>query len=145
MKCSSACASCARMRTARSPPAAKQTSDVPMYSRRIRLWSTVVIQLDTRPRRQSARYVSTLAATRLPLVDDGLQVLLEGSELIVRPRASDGRHVARRRLDAVLAIGEEPAQALRLNEQRAGRDIRPVAALAAEPVALRADAEPFVA
>ena len=42
-------ASCARMRSARIPPATNHTSEVAMYRIPIRLWSTVTSQLATRP------------------------------------------------------------------------------------------------
>src|SRR5262245_47417475 len=111
----------------------------------MRLWSTVVTHDVTRPRRQSARYVSVLTATRRPLVDVLLQVRVQRGELVVGPPARNRRHVARDRLDPVLAVNEQLAQARRLHEQRVGRDVRAVAALALRSVALGADADPLIA
>src|SRR5215210_9124391 len=42
-------ASCARITSARTPPARKNARLVAMYRMPIRLWSVVVIQLTTRP------------------------------------------------------------------------------------------------
>src|SRR4051812_19397572 len=111
----------------------------------MRLWSTVVTHDATRPRRQSARYVSVLTATRRPLVDVPPEVHVERRELLARPAAADGRHVAVGRRDPVLAVLQQPPQPLRLGQDRARRDVRPVVALALRPVALGADARPFVA
>src|SRR3954449_107611 len=110
----------------------------------MRLWSTVVTHEAMRPRRQSARYVSVLTATRASLRDVPPEVELERGELPRRPAAADGRHVARRRRDPVLAVDEQRVEPLRLHEQRARRDRRAVAALALQAVALRADADPLV-
>jgi hypothetical protein len=46
---SPACASWARITSARTPPARKNARLVAMYMIPIRLWSVVVIQLTTRP------------------------------------------------------------------------------------------------
>ena len=54
-------ASCVRMSSARIPPNAKKRSDVQMYISPMRLWSTVVSSDVSRPRRQSARYGSTVS------------------------------------------------------------------------------------
>src|SRR5581483_466770 len=97
----------------------------------IRLWSTVVIQLATRPRFQSARYggTSVLTATREP----SLQVAEQRVDLRVGPVLADGRHPA-------LALPEELLERLPVGERRVPRDLRAVGALAERPVALRAGA-----
>src|SRR5512133_1552435 len=110
----------------------------------MRLWSTVVIHDATRPRRQSARYVSVLTATRRTLVNVPPDVGVEREELLVRPAERDRRHVARGRRDAVLAVDEQGMQALRLGQQRVRLDRRAVPALSLEAVALGADADPLV-
>src|SRR5881227_2648501 len=111
----------------------------------MRLWSTVVTQLVTRPRRQSARYVAALAATRGLLVDVALHVGKERLELPVGPAPPDRRHVVADRLDPVLPVQQQLAQALGLRQQRAARDRRSVAALPLQAVAFRADAFPLAA
>src|SRR5689334_7585665 len=110
----------------------------------MRLWSTVVTHEVNRPRRQSARYVSVLTATRAPLVDVPLEIELERGELPRRPAEADRRHVARRGCDPVLAVHQQRVQSLRLHEQRARGDRGAVGALSAQSVALRAHAEPLV-
>src|SRR3954447_12925422 len=110
----------------------------------MRLWSTVVTQDANRPRRQSARYVSALAAIRR-LGDVALQVLLERAELLARPAPPDGRHVARDRCDPVLSVEQQRPQALGLRQQGAVRDRRAVRALSLQAVALGADSHPLVA
>src|SRR4051794_14792434 len=109
----------------------------------MRLWSTVVTHDATRPRRESARYVSVLTATRRPLVDVPPEVHVERRELLVRPAAADGGHVALGRRDPVLAVLQQSPEPERLGQDRAGRDVRPVVALALRPVALGAGAGPF--
>src|SRR2546427_9251043 len=132
MKCSFACASWARMSSARIPPAAKNTRDVQMHRIPIRLWSVVVTQLMTRPWRQSGRYGSTvaLAATRRPLVDASLQIGEQRQHLLIRPAVRDRWHL-------VSALADQLLEALSLREQGIVRDLRPEAALSLEPVALR--------
>src|SRR4051794_20109957 len=111
----------------------------------MRLWSTVVTHDANRPRRQSARYDSALAATCRRLGDVVLQILLERAELLVRPAPPDRWHVARDRRDPVLTVEQEGAQALGRRQHRAVRDRRPVRALPLQAVALGAGAFPFAA
>src|SRR6266487_1355314 len=95
MKSSFGVASCARIRSAKTPPARKKPKLVTMYMIPIRLWSTVVNQLVTRPLVQGtvSRAVSARTATGAPSV--GLvQVLVQGAHLAVVPRLADGRHLA---------------------------------------------------
>src|SRR2546423_9049121 len=103
----------------------------------MRLWSTVVTHDATRPRRQSARYASVLTATLRALVDVPFEVEVEGRELLVGPAAPDRRHVARDRLDATLAVHEQPVQSCRLHEQAVFRDVPPVVGLARPALAVR--------
>src|SRR3954453_9433552 len=110
----------------------------------MRLWSTVVTHDANRPRRQSARYVSALAAIRR-LGDVALQVLLERAELPLGPAPPDRRHVARDGWDPVLTAEQERAQALRRRQHCAVRDRRAVPALPLQAVALGADSHPLVA
>src|SRR3954454_13607422 len=103
MKSSFGVASCARIRSARTPPARKKPTAVAMYMIPIRLWSTVVSQLVTRPAVQGAGCgsVSARAATRASSV--GLvHVLVERRHLAVVPRLPDGRHLAAPVADDVL-------------------------------------------
>src|SRR3954451_5460462 len=73
MKCSFGVASCARIRSASTPPARKKPRLATMYMIPIRLWSTVVSQLVTRPdvhgTRRGTR--SALAAIALLLAGAG--------------------------------------------------------------------------
>src|SRR3954454_7918611 len=111
----------------------------------MRLWSTVVTHDANRPRRQSARYDSALAATCRRLGNVVLQVLLERAELLVRPAPPDGWHVARDRRDPVLTVEQEGAEALRRRQDRAVRDRWAIPTLPLRAVALGADAFPFAA
>src|SRR5579884_84978 len=106
----------------------------------IRLWSTVVSQEATRPRRQSARYgwaVSAPATTLRPLLRELLRVRDERVDLVAGPVLADGRHqpgpVAQQRLDP-LAVAEQRVAA----ERRADVLVR-------EAVARLADALPLLA
>src|SRR6266508_26839 len=103
----------------------------------MRLWSAVVTQPATRPRRQSARYASALTATSLTLVDYRIEILLEHPELLVIPPAGHRGHLS-------AAVAEQLLEPLGLDQERVVRDLRAVVAFALWPVALRADADPFV-
>src|SRR5690242_13855228 len=111
----------------------------------MRLWSTGGTHDATRPRRQSARYGSVLTATLGAPIDVPFEVEVEGRALLVGPAAPDRRHVARDRLDAILAVDEQRVQSRGLHEQPVRRDVRAVVALALRAVALRAYAHPLVA
>src|SRR5215210_2736115 len=89
--------------------------------------------------------MSALAATRPSLVDVRFQVREQRVELLVGPAAADGRHVAGHRRDSVLSFEQQRAETLRLGEERAVRDVGPVAALARQAMALRAHAFPLAA
>src|SRR5581483_1843269 len=97
----------------------------------MRLWSTVVIQLATRPRFQSARYgcTSVLAATREP----SFQVAEERVDLRVRPVVANRRHPA-------LSVPDEVLERLPIGERGIAGDLRSVAALPERAVTLCADA-----
>src|SRR6266508_1604072 len=103
----------------------------------MRLWSAVVTQPATRPRRQSARYASALTATSLTLVDHRIEILLEHPELLVIPPAGHRGHLS-------AAVAEQLLEPLGLDQERVVRDLGAVVAFALWPVALRADAHPFV-
>src|SRR6266511_1050987 len=103
----------------------------------MRLWSAVVTQPATRPRRQSARYASALTATSLTLVDHRIEILLEHPELLVIPPAGHRGHLS-------AAVAEQLLEPLGLDQERVVRDRRAVVAFALWPVELRADAHPFV-
>src|SRR4051794_2513118 len=133
--CSFGVASCARMRSAMTPPPAKKTSAVTMYMIPIRLWSTVTSQRATRPLFHVTGYTaSDLTATRASsLVDVRLHVLDERLDLRVRPRVRDGGHL-------VSAVADDRRDAGRLDEQRVRCEVGAVPALALHPVARRAHA-----
>src|SRR4051812_23764942 len=101
----------------------------------IRLWSTVVTQLETRPRFQSTGYTgSALAATRrCPLVDVLLEIAEERVQLRFRPGLPHGRHLA-------LAVAHDRVEARRLRDDRAPRDRGAEVAFALHAVARRAHA-----
>src|SRR5439155_15319792 len=106
----------------------------------IRFCTGAVIQLMTRPSRQSGRYGSTsaLAATGRPLVDVLLQVGEERLYLVVGPAVRDRGHL-------VSPLPDQLLQTRSLREQGVVRDIRPEAALPLKPVAFRARALPLAA
>src|SRR3954451_9455321 len=97
----------------------------------IRLWSTVVSQLETRPceTRTETGGRSALAATICSLLEALLEVRDRRVELLLRPLLADRRHLA----DAVL---DDLRQSLLVAEQRVLRDVRADVALRGEPVAL---------
>src|SRR5947209_13668607 len=101
----------------------------------IRLWSTVVSQLETPPRFQSTGYSgSALAATRRrSLVDVLLQIGEQRVELGLRPGLADGRHLA-------LAVAHDRVEAGRVRDDRVGGDGGAVAAFALHAVARGAHA-----
>src|SRR3954454_11875617 len=115
----------------------------------MRLWSTVVTQDITRPRRQSGRYGviggSALPATSRLLVDARLQISEERIDLSVGPAARHGRHVVRDGRPLVEPLRDQRAQALRLDQGRVVLDCGAVSAGAVQRVTLRADASPFLA
>src|SRR3954462_2858399 len=83
----------------------------------IRLWSTVVSQLETRRRFQWIGHTgSALAATRrCPLVDVLLEIAEERVQLSFRPGLPHRRHLA-------LAVAHDRVEARRLRDDRATRD-----------------------
>src|SRR4051794_7682479 len=100
----------------------------------IRLWSTVVTQLDTRPRFQSTGYTgSALATRRCPLVDVLLEIAEQRVQLRCRPGLTHGRHLA-------LAVAHDRVEARRLRDDRATRDRGAEVAFALHAVARRAHA-----
>src|SRR6476469_7687097 len=114
----------------------------------MRLWSTVVIQDTTRPRRQSGRYGaigSALAATRRLLVDARLQISEQRIDLRVSPAARHGRHVVRDGRALVEPLRDQRPQALRLDQGRVVLDRGAVPAGAVKRVTLRAGASPLLA
>src|SRR6266487_5378312 len=132
MKCSFGVASCARISSARIPPATKNARLVAMYMIPIRLWSTVVSQLEMRPRETTAETGSALAATTASRVEPLLQVVEHHLQLLVAPGRADSGHL-------VAPLPEEERHRLAVGEERALRDRRPDVALAGEPVARGAD------
>src|SRR5689334_25235111 len=100
----------------------------------MRLWSTVVSQLDSRPRETTIETGgrSALAATGTTDLEARVQVGDQRVDLELRPVVPHGGHLA----DA----GPEDARQPRLvAEQRVRRDVRADRALAGEAVALRAN------
>src|SRR5437667_9230308 len=102
----------------------------------IRLWSVVVSQEVTRPRRQSTAVcgASTLMATGTGSLRL-LQVLDHRADLLLAPVAPDCGHVAE---GGRASLAEELGDVVRL--ERPSDERRPVVARAVHPVALRADA-----
>src|ERR1044071_4155812 len=125
MKCSFGVASCARMSSARIPPATKNARLVAMYMIPIRLWSTVVSQLETRPR---ARMTETAGDSALAAMEPPLQIRDERVQLPVAPGPADRGH-------PVAPVAHEQRQRVAVGEDRALRDRRPDVTLAREPVA----------
>src|SRR3712207_6465429 len=106
----------------------------------MRLWSTVASQLVTRPSFQvgiaaGSALTAPLGSSRERVVR--LDVGDQRVDLPVVPTSSDGRHVAGIRVQ-VLAVLEELAKPLPVRERAVSGDRGADAALAVEPVALRA-------
>src|SRR4051794_18614786 len=101
----------------------------------MRLWSSVVSQLDTRPceRVTPAGGRATLTATRASLVEALLQVGDRRVELPLRPALADRGHLPG-------AVPDDVRDPLAVREQRVGGDVRADVALSRKAVALRADA-----
>src|SRR5262245_25721957 len=102
----------------------------------MRLWSTVVSQLETLPRETTTESGgrSALAATGASSLDEApLQVRDRRRQLLVGPVVADGRHLPR-------TLANHPREGPRVLQQRARRDVRPDVALACEAVAFRAHA-----
>src|SRR5436190_5559228 len=135
MKCSFGVASCARMSSARMPPATKKSKEVAMYRIPMRLWSVVVTQEATRPCVHGARAGadSTLTATGALLRDARGQVVEEGVQLRLRPAAPDRRHGRA----TLLEQGGDPRS---LSDERVAGQRRPDSALALHAVAFGARA-----
>src|SRR5436305_695685 len=108
----------------------------------IRLWSTVVSQLATRPWYQGGLLTGTPLAATPASCDVARHVREQPVELRLAPAAADGRHEAWE-VRLVAAVLEQRLQLGRVDEDRAARDRRAVAALARETVAVRADAGPL--
>src|SRR5919202_1527697 len=111
----------------------------------IRLWSTVVTQLATRPCVHGSRFGSSgvpLTATAASSRHTAADVGEERVELLLRPALADGRHDAR---DArlVAAVPDDRLELLTVGEDRARRDRRAVVALTLQAVALGAHADPL--
>src|ERR687887_2624944 len=124
MKCSFGVASGARISSGGTPPATKKARLVAMYMIPIRLWSTVVSQLERRPR---ARMVETGGVSALAATEPLLQVAKECLQLRVVPGFADRRHL-------VAPVPQEQRHRVPVGEKRALRDRRPDVALAREPV-----------
>src|SRR3954465_1849502 len=102
----------------------------------IRLWSTVVSQLETRPCETTSETGgrSALAATARSLLEALLKVGDRRVELFLRPVPADRRHLAG-------AMDNHFRDPLFVAEQRVLRDVRSVAPLRGEAVALGADTD----
>src|SRR4051812_14827799 len=157
MKCSSGVASCARIRSARIPPAPKKPKAVRMYMIPIRLWSTVVSQLVTRPvvhgtgrtagsaltakgllllsahLRRARRALDVGARACRARAEGPVDVVVQRAHLAVVPRLADRRHRA-------AALAHDELQALPVVQQRVPLQPRADVALGAHAVALGADA-----
>src|SRR5215216_7206678 len=103
----------------------------------MRLWSTVVSQLEVRPRETTAESGgrSALAATACSsLAEPPLQVRDRGRHLRARPVLADRGHRPG-------AVADHVRERLRIVQERIGRDVRPDVALRGEAVAFRARAD----
>src|SRR5919202_1096231 len=111
----------------------------------IRLWSTVVTQLATRPCVHGSRFGSSgvpLTATAASSCHALADIGEERVELLLRPALADRRHDAGgARL--VAAVPDDRLELLTVGEDRARRDRRAVVALSLQAVALRAGAAPL--
>src|SRR3954469_25857374 len=134
--CSPGVARCARISSASTPPAMKKTRLVRVLSIPIRVWYTVVSQLETRPSATTAESGgrSALAATTCSLREALVQVRDHRVDLRLRPVVADGRHLAG-------AVADDVGQPLAVAEQGVLGDVRAVATLRRQAVALGAHAD----
>src|SRR5215217_8275777 len=95
----------------------------------MRLWSTVVSQLEVRPRATTAE-----SGGRSALAEPPLQVRDRGRHLRARPVLADRGHRPG-------AVADHVRERLRIVQERIGRDVRPDVALRGEAVAFRARAD----
>src|SRR5262245_23177114 len=100
----------------------------------IRLWSTVVSQLEKRPRETTAAAGSGEGATSTATGSPGetFDVGEQGVQLAVAPALADRGHL-------VAAVLEQGRECVSLLEDRVAAEVGAVATLRFEPVAGRAD------
>src|SRR5215204_6809021 len=115
----------------------------------MRLWSTVVSQLVTRPCFQVGAMLLLLSATLASLTRRGRETLVrlhvgdESIELPLLPACAHGRHVAVVGR-FVLAVQEQLLQAAAVQQGSVALDCRADVAGAVEPMALGAGGSPFL-
>src|SRR6476619_5853480 len=131
--CSFGRASCERISSAMIPPATKKARLVRMYRIPIRLWSTVVSQLEKRPRETIAAAGSGAGATSTATAAPGetLDVSKQGVHLPVGPAPADGGHP-----DA--AVSQQCLECGGLGENRVASEVRSEPALSLKAMAARA-------